>query len=90
MRVCGVICEYDPFHNGHAYHLRKIREETGCDFIVCAMSGFFTQRGHAAFLSKWTRAEMALRGGADAVFELPALYAVRDAENFARSGVALL
>lgn len=90
MRVCGVICEYDPFHNGHAYHLRAVRERTGCDYIVCAMSGHFTQRGHAALLSKWARAEMALRSGADAVFELPALFAVRDAEHFALGGVALL
>lgn len=90
MRVCGVICEYNPFHNGHAYHLRALRALTGCDYVVCAMSGHFTQRGSAALVSKWARAEMALRGGADAVFELPALFAVRDAERFARGGVALL
>jgi len=88
MRVCGVICEYDPFHNGHAYHLDRLRE--GCDFIACAMSGHFTQRGHPALVSKWARAEMALRCGADAVFELPTLFAVRSAEGFARGGVALL
>jgi len=90
MLVCGVICEYDPFHNGHAYHLRAVREKTGCDYIVCAMSGHFTQRGRAALLDKWARARMALLSGADAVFELPALFAVRDAERFARGGVALL
>lgn len=90
MRVCGVICEYDPFHNGHAYHLRRIRQLTGCDFVVCVMSGHFTQRGNAALLSKWTRARMALACGADAVFELPALFALRDAQRFAQGGVALL
>lgn len=90
MLVCGVICEYDPFHNGHAYHLRALRKKTGCQWIVCVMSGHFTQRGHAAILSKWARAEMALRCGADAVFELPALFAVRDAERFAMGGVSLL
>lgn len=90
MRVCGVICEYNPFHNGHAHHLRTLRAQTGCDWIVCAMSGSFTQRGEAALISKWARAEMALRCGADAVFELPTLFAVRDAERFARGGVALL
>ena len=90
MQVCGVICEYNPFHNGHAHHLRALRAATGCDFIVCVMSGHFTQRGHAALLSKWARAEMALRSGADAVFELPTLFAVRDAERFARGGVGLL
>lgn len=90
MRVCGVICEYDPFHNGHAVHLAALRERTACDYIVCVMSGHFTQRGDPALLSKWARAEMALRCGADAVFELPALFAVRDAERFARGGVGLL
>lgn len=90
MRVCGVICEYNPFHNGHAYHLRAVRERSGCDYVVCVMSGHFTQRGHAALLSKWARAEMALRCGADAVFELPTLFAVRDAQRFARGGVSLL
>lgn len=90
LRVCGVICEYNPFHNGHAYHLRRMREVTGADYVVCAMSGHFTQRGEAAIASKWVRAEMALRCGADAVFELPALFAVRDAQRFARGGVALL
>lgn len=90
MRVCGIICEYDPFHNGHAHLLRTLRAQTGCDWVVCAMSGHFTQRGNPAILSKWARAEMALRGGADAVFELPTLFAVRDAERFARGGVGLL
>lgn len=90
MRVCGVICEYDPFHNGHAYHLRTAKAQTGCEYVVCVTSGFFTQRGNAALVSKWARAEMALRCGADAVFELPALFAVRDAERFARGGVSLL
>ncbi len=90
MRVCGVICEYDPFHNGHAHHLRRVRELSGCEYIVCAMSGYFTQRGEAALVSKWARAEMALRCGADAVFELPTLFALRDAQRFALGGVALL
>ena len=90
MRVCGIICEYDPFHNGHAYHMQYVRHQTRCDYIVCAMSGHFTQRGRPALLSKWARAEMALACGADAVFELPTIFAVRDAERFARGGVDLL
>ncbi len=89
-RLLGVICEFDPFHNGHARLLKLLREQTGCDGIVCAMSGSFTQRGEAAIVSKWARAEMALRCGADMVFELPALFAVRDAAHFARGGVQLL
>lgn len=90
MHVAGIICEYDPFHNGHAHHLAEVRRRSGCDFIVCAMSGCFTQRGRPALLSKWARAEMALRCGADAVFELPTLFAVRDAQRFAIGGVSLL
>lgn len=88
--ACGVICEYDPFHNGHAYHLAALKEACAGARIVCAMSGHFTQRGHAALFSKWARAEMALRSGADIVFELPALFACRDAQRFALGGVALL
>ena len=89
-RLLGVICEFDPFHNGHARLLRLLRERTGCDGVVCAMSGSFTQRGEATIVSKWARAEMALRCGADLVFELPALFAVRDAAHFAAGGVQLL
>lgn len=90
MRIAGVIAEYNPFHSGHAYHLRKAREQTGCDFIVVCMDGSYTQRGTAACLSKWERARMALLCGADAVFELPALFAVRTADVFALGGVAVL
>lgn len=90
LRIGGVICEYDPFHNGHAHHLDAFRKRIAADFIICVMSGHFTQRGHASLLSKWARAEMALLCGADAVFELPAMFAVRDAERFARGGVSLL
>lgn len=90
MLFCGVICEFDPFHNGHAYLLRLLRQKTGCDGILCVMSGSFTQRGEAAVVSKWARTEMALACGADFVFELPALFAVRDAAHFAQGGVGLL
>ena len=89
-RLLGVICEFDPFHNGHARLLKLLREQTGCDGIVCAMSGSFTQRGEAEIVSKWARAEMALRCGADMVFELPALFAVRTADVFALGGVSIL
>ena len=90
MRIAGIIAEYNPFHNGHAYHVRETRRRTGCDYVVAVMDGAFTQRGEPALLSKWTRVRMALRCGVDAVFELPALYAVRPAEIFARGGVAIL
>ena len=90
MKIAGVIAEYNPFHSGHAYHLQKTREQTGCDYIVVCMDGSYTQRGTAACLSKWERARMALKCGADAVFELPALFAVRTADVFALGGVGVL
>ena len=90
MKVCGVICEYNPFHNGHAHQLSRAKEATNADFLICAMSGAFVQRGEPACLDKWTRAEAALRCGADLVLELPALFAVRAAQDFAFGGVSLL
>ena len=90
MNVCGVIAEYDPFHKGHERHLRLAREKTGADFIVCVMSGSFTQRGLPALLPAHTRAEMALRCGADAVLQLPYTFSVREAEYFALGGIAIL
>ena len=90
MRVCGVICEYNPFHKGHALHLARARALSGADYVVCAMSGAVTQRGAFARHDKWTRARMALLGGADLVLELPARFACSSAPDFARGGVALL
>lgn len=90
MRVVGVICEYDPFHNGHALHLARARAQAQADYVVCAMSGSFTQRGTPAMLDKWTRARMALMGGADLVVELPFAFCCAQAERFARGGVSLL
>ena len=90
MKIAGVIAEYNPFHSGHEWHLAETRRRTGCDLVVVCMSGSYVQRGVAACLSKWARAEAALRCGADAVFELPALFAVRSADAFARGGVGVL
>jgi len=90
MRVVGVIAEYNPFHLGHAHHLAEARRLSGADAVVVVMSSVFTQRGDAAILSPQVRARMALSAGADAVFALPAAWAVRDAEHFALGGVALL
>jgi len=89
MRIAGIIAEYNPFHNGHAWHIARTRE-AGYDYVIVCMGGHFTQRGEAAMLSKWDRARMALACGADAVFELPALFAVRTADAFARGGVGIL
>lgn len=90
MKISGIIAEYNPFHNGHAYHIQETRRRTGCDYVAVCMVGSYTQRGEAACLDKWTRAHIALEYGADAVFELPALWAVRTADVFARGGVAVL
>lgn len=90
MKIVGIIAEYNPFHSGHEYQLRRARELAGADYAVVCMSGSFTQRGEAACMDKWTRAEIALRCGADAVFELPALFAVRTADKFALGGMAIL
>lgn len=90
MKIAGVIAEYNPFHNGHKYQLDKIREETGADYIIVAMSGDFLQRGVPAMTDKYQRTQMALSEGADLVLELPSTYATASAELFARGGVNLL
>ena len=90
MRVVGVIAEYNPFHLGHAHHLAEARRLYQADAVVVVMSSVFTQRGDAALLSPADRAKMALNAGADAVFALPAAWAVRDAEHFALGGISIL
>ena len=90
MKVTGIIAEYNPFHNGHRYHIEQAKKTTGADYIVVMMSGDFTQRGTPACFDKFTRAKMALQNGADLVLELPVCYATSSAELFAEGGVSLL
>ena len=90
MDFIGVVCEYNPFHNGHAYHLRESARLTDDRGVVCVMSGDFVQRGEAALYAKYARAEAAVRGGADVVFELPLPWSLASAEGFARGAVGLL
>ena len=90
MSICGIVAEYNPFHNGHKYQIDKIKEETGAEAIVAVMSGNFIQRGLPALFDKWTRARMALLNGVDLVIELPTYYAVSSAEYFATGGVGIL
>ena len=90
MRTVGIIAEYNPFHRGHAHQLERARALAQADAVVVVMSSCFTQRGEAALLSPAERTRMALQAGADAVFALPALWSVRDAEHFALGGVSLL
>lgn len=89
MNIIGIIAEYNPFHNGHAYQIDKIRKDLHADYVVIAMSGDFVQRGAPAIIDKYARTQMALSCGADLVIELPALWATASAESFAMAGVTL-
>ena len=90
MKAVGLIVEYNPFHNGHAYHLQAAKEAAGADVVIAVMSGNFLQRGEPALVSKWYRTRMALLNGVDLVFELPYLFAVQKAETFANGAVSIL
>lgn len=91
MSVIGIVCEYNPFHNGHKFHLDKARQTgAGDNTIICVMSGDFVQRGEAAMYSKYARAEAACRCGADLVVELPLPWCLSGAERFALGAVSLL
>lgn len=89
-KVLGIIAEYNPFHNGHLYHLNESKKQTNADYSICIMSGNFTQRGDAAIIDKWSRTEMALRNGIDLVIELPLVYSISSAENFAYGSINIL
>lgn len=90
MRGCGIVVEYNPFHNGHRYHAEKARELSGGDVVVAVMSGNFLQRGEPAIVDKWSRAEAALKNGVDLVVELPFAWAVQSADYFARGSIKIL
>lgn len=90
MKAVGLVTEYNPFHNGHLYHLNKAMELTGADISVAVMSGDFVQRGEPAVLDKYTRTSMALNSGVNLVIELPVDYAVSSAESFAAGALKVL
>ena len=87
MKVCGIVAEYNPFHNGHQYHIQKTIEETSCEAVIAVMSGNFVQRGSPAIFDKWIRTQMALSNGIDLVVELPTIYATASAEFFAQGSI---
>ena len=89
MQITGLITEYNPFHNGHAYHIQAAKQTAGADYCVALMSGSFVQRGEPAVFDKYERALMALRAGADLVLELPFPFSTASAREFAAFGVAL-
>ena len=90
MKTAGIIAEYNPFHKGHEYQIRYTKEKLKADYVIVAMSGDYVQRGTPALISKHTRAEMALRCGADLVLEMPVSVSTASAEAFAMGGVSLL
>ncbi len=89
MNLCAIICEYNPFHYGHLYHLQQSKELSGADGVLCIMSGNFTQRGEPTVCNKYVRASMALESGADIVVQMPTAYACSSAEIFALAGVKI-
>ncbi len=90
MKICAIICEYNPFHNGHLYQLNEAKARSGADAVVCIMSGSFVQRGESAVMDKFTRAKHAVLAGADAVIELPTIFSTSNAELFAKGAIHLL
>lgn len=89
MQIAGIIAEYNPFHNGHAYQAAQTKKITQCDFVIAVMSGHFSQRGLPCITDKFTRTKMALENGIDVVLELPAVYASASAERFAQAAVSI-
>lgn len=89
-KVLGIIAEYNPFHNGHLYHLENSKKLTGCDYTIAVISGNFTQRGSTSLIDKWEKTKAALLNGVDLVIELPVLYSISSAENFAAGAIKIL
>ena len=89
MKIVGIIAEYNPFHNGHQYHIDQALQKTGADVAVVLMSGDFVQRGAPAIAPKHLRAKAALLGGASLILELPVLFSCGSAELFARGAVSI-
>jgi predicted nucleotidyltransferase len=90
MNILGIIAEYNPFHEGHKYHLLKSKEITGCDYTIAVMSGNFLQRGQPALYDKWLRAEIAIKNGIDLVIEIPTAFACNNSDYFSKGGVSIL
>ncbi|MCT3073947.1 nucleotidyltransferase [Leuconostoc citreum] len=90
MKAVGLVTEYNPFHNGHIYHIQQAKAVTGADVVIAVMSGNFVQRGEPALFDKWTRTQAALANGVDLVIELPTFYAVQPSHLFAEGAIKLL
>lgn len=90
MNVLGLIVEYNPFHNGHLYHIEQARNKSNADVVITIMSGHFLQRGEPAIVDKFTRSRMAVMNGSDLVIELPTVYAIQHRDLFCYSAVSIL
>ncbi|MGL5123483.1 MAG: nucleotidyltransferase [Fusobacteriaceae bacterium] len=90
LKAVGMIVEYNPFHNGHKYHLERAKKESCSDIVIAVMSGDYVQRGEPSFLNRWTKAKMALENGVDIVLELPSFYSTQNAEVFSFGAVGIL
>lgn len=90
MKAIGIVCEYNPFHNGHKYHIEQAKKLSGSDAAVCVMSGSFVQRGDIGVFDKWSRARTALENSADLVIELPVWYVIQSADIFAMGAIEIL
>lgn len=89
-KVLGIIAEYNPFHNGHLYHLESSKKLTNCEYTIAIITGNFTQRGSTSIIDKWEKTKAALSNGIDLVIELPLLYSISSAENFADGAIKIL
>lgn len=90
MKICAIVSEYNPFHNGHKYLIEQAKEKSGADCVLCIMSGNYTQRGDIAVMDKYTRSKHAILSGADCVIELPTVFATASAELFSRGAIKIL
>ncbi|MEG2893180.1 MAG: nucleotidyltransferase [Clostridium sp.] len=90
MKVCGIVVEYNPMHNGHVYHIENTKKVTNATHIVAVMSGNFVQRGEPSIINKWAKTQMALQNGVDLVIELPLLNSISSAEGFCSSAIEIL
>lgn len=89
MKLCAIICEYNPFHNGHQYHIQESLKKSGCDAVLCVMNSNFSQRGEPTIVDKKVRALMAIQGGASAVVNIPTYFSSTNAETFATAAVKI-
>mgnify|MGYP003437287033 FL=1 len=90
MDIVGLICEYNPFHNGHLYHINKVKEMYKDCNIILVMSSSFLQRGDASLIDKWDKTSIALEYGVDIVIELPFVFSTQSADTFARGAIQIL